>query len=268
MGSFFSISIAYSQEIPNPSFEEWVFTNPVGWFGFGVGPSNDAYAGDYSAILEVADDGNVPLFIAGDVVPGITISERYESFIGHYKLNSNGGDFLKVDVILGLDENVIAIGSVNFFSPPSSDEWLEFDVPINYSTDDTPNTALIFFSITNQEETATPGSAALIDLVAFDITTDIGEFDGISDEKIDLRNYPNPFVGSTTIAFELNNPAEVTLEVYNLTGSKVATILKREMKISGQHEIYFDASNLPSGLYFYTLSTDDFVVSRRMNCVK
>jgi hypothetical protein len=65
------------------------------------------------------------------------------------------------------------------------------------------------------------------------------------------QNYPNPFNPTTTISFTLNQPALVTLKIYNILGQEVATLLNRESFDDGTQEIDFDANNLPSGVYFY-----------------
>jgi len=70
--------------------------------------------------------------------------------------------------------------------------------------------------------------------------------------KQSLKNYPNPFSSTTTIAYELENSSFVSLEVFDLTGRKIKTLVN-EFKPSGQHEISFNASDLPSGMYFYKL---------------
>lgn len=78
-----------------------------------------------------------------------------------------------------------------------------------------------------------------------------------------LQNYPNPFNPTTTIAFSLPQSSFITLKVYNLLGSQVATLLEA-YKPAGQHTVSFDASALASGLYYYTLTAGDFKQSRKM----
>jgi len=267
----FFISLMYSsssfaQEIPNHSFEDWVIGAPVGWFGFGISQSSDAIHGNFSARIDVLDDGTVPLLIAGDVVPGINVSERYGTFKGNYKLNPNGNDFLKVDVIMGFSGEVVGIGSAQFQG--TQDFWTSFTIPITYSSELTPNDALIFFSISNEEGSAAPGSDALIDLVSFDEITDVEGVDANSESDLNLRNFPNPFDLLTTISFDMKTYSRVSLEIYNLTGKKVYTLLKNEMINKGHHEFHFDSMDLSSGLYFYTLTTDNYTVTCKMNCIK
>lgn len=263
----FISSISNAQEIPNHSFEEWIVGIPIGWYGYGIGQSSDSFNGIYAISLQVNGDGAVPILIAGEVVPGINISKRHGIFKGFYKFDPNGNDFLKVDVIMGLNGDVVGIGSAQFPETPASN-WIEFSVPITYSSDETPNDALMFLSITNDDGSATYGSDAIIDFVSFDEITGIEEVDAVSEVDLNLRNFPNPFDLSTTISFVMIKSAEVTLEVYNLTGRKIATLLKNKMTNSGYHKIHFSSSNLPSGLYFYMLSTQDIIITRKMNCIK
>lgn len=81
------------------------------------------------------------------------------------------------------------------------------------------------------------------------------------------QNHPNPFNPGTTIAFSIEATGPASLTVYDLTGSKVATLVNGMMN-AGNHEIAFDASNLSSGVYVYTLQAGDRVESRKMVLVK
>lgn len=80
-------------------------------------------------------------------------------------------------------------------------------------------------------------------------------------------NYPNPFNPSTTISFTLPRPGDVRLEVFDLLGKRVR-VLERGFKPIGEHEVTFDATGLPSGVYFYTLTAGDFAQTRKMVVVR
>jgi xylan 1,4-beta-xylosidase len=81
------------------------------------------------------------------------------------------------------------------------------------------------------------------------------------------QNYPNPFCLSTTIKFGIPEKSFVSLKVYNLLGQEVAVIAEKEYS-SGVHSVIFDASNLASGIYFYTLKAGDLIDTRRMHIIK
>ncbi|MBD3168146.1 MAG: T9SS type A sorting domain-containing protein [candidate division Zixibacteria bacterium] len=82
-----------------------------------------------------------------------------------------------------------------------------------------------------------------------------------------LRNYPNPFNASTNINFKLEAETDVNLSVYNIAGQKVAELVNGKMD-AGEHVINWDASDMASGIYFYTLKTNNALETKRMSLVK
>ncbi|MCH8487114.1 MAG: M12 family metallo-peptidase [Candidatus Cyclonatronum sp.] len=81
------------------------------------------------------------------------------------------------------------------------------------------------------------------------------------------QNYPNPFNPATTIGFTLPEAGEARLEVFNLAGQRVATLLDGPTA-AGTHQLRFDASALSSGVYLYRLQAGGMVISRSMVLVK
>lgn len=81
------------------------------------------------------------------------------------------------------------------------------------------------------------------------------------------QNYPNPFNPSTTIRYAVPESGNVTLEVYNLLGQRVAVLVDEVMQ-PGAYQHSFDARNLASGVYLYRLSTSGQVLTRKMTLIK
>ncbi len=80
--------------------------------------------------------------------------------------------------------------------------------------------------------------------------------------------YPNPFNSTAQIPFELSAPARVELNVYNLLGQKVATLVNPQEYMAGRHQVAWDASDVTSGLYFVKLTSGGNVQSKKLLLVK
>lgn len=81
------------------------------------------------------------------------------------------------------------------------------------------------------------------------------------------QNYPNPFNPTTKITFSLPKEGMTSLNIYNLLGEKVASLVNEELK-AGVHVYSFDASKLSSGVYFYKLDSDQISLTKKMMLVK
>ncbi len=81
------------------------------------------------------------------------------------------------------------------------------------------------------------------------------------------QNYPNPFNPSTKIGFELPQAADVTINLYNVLGQKVAVLLN-EHKAAGYHSVDFNAAHLSAGIYYYEIKAGRFHQFKKMALVK
>ncbi len=81
------------------------------------------------------------------------------------------------------------------------------------------------------------------------------------------QNYPNPFNPSTLISYQLPQQSDVKLKVYDMLGKEITTLVNK-VETAGNHTVSFDASNLSSGIYFYTLNTASFKQSKKMILIK
>lgn len=101
------------------------------------------------------------------------------------------------------------------------------------------------------------------------LPTDIDEEDsaGLPSSPRLAQNYPNPFNPSTTIEFVLSRRQQVTLDVFNVLGQRVTTLVDRTLG-AGEHRVSFDGSDFASGVYMYRLKTDDHTSTRKMTMIK
>ena len=81
------------------------------------------------------------------------------------------------------------------------------------------------------------------------------------------QNYPNPFNPSTNIQYEISSRQFVTLKVYDVLGNEITTLVNEE-KSADIYEVKFYGTGLPSGIYFYTLSTGNFFSTKKMILLK
>ena len=81
------------------------------------------------------------------------------------------------------------------------------------------------------------------------------------------QNYPNPFNPSTRITYSLAVQSNVSLKVYDILGNEVVTLVNTTQG-TGVYEVNFNASNLASGLYFYTLKAGSFTSTKKMMLLK
>jgi hypothetical protein len=87
-------------------------------------------------------------------------------------------------------------------------------------------------------------------------------------QKFQLQqNYPNPFNPTTIISFTIPKAGNVSLKVYNMLGQEVATLVDG-YKAAQTYNVNFDASNLSSGVYFYSIKFDNKVLSKKMILMK
>jgi hypothetical protein len=81
------------------------------------------------------------------------------------------------------------------------------------------------------------------------------------------QNYPNPFNPNTAIDYSIKSKGLVTLKVYDMLGTEVAELVN-ENKEAGNYSVDFNASGLPSGIYFYTLTSGNFTASKKLILLK
>jgi hypothetical protein len=81
------------------------------------------------------------------------------------------------------------------------------------------------------------------------------------------QNFPNPFNPSTIISYQLPIGGNVTINIYDVLGNDIATLVD-EFKPAGKYETEFNAASLPSGVYFYSLKAGDYIDTKKMLLLK
>jgi len=97
--------------------------------------------------------------------------------------------------------------------------------------------------------------------------TGIEEVEHIPSEYFNIANYPNPFNSSTVISFTVEKPGLVKLDIYDILGRKIGTLLD-SFQPAGEHSTIWQADSYSTGLYFYKLTAGECSESKKMLLVK
>jgi photosystem II stability/assembly factor-like uncharacterized protein len=105
-------------------------------------------------------------------------------------------------------------------------------------------------------------------IIKYEIPTGGIDEESLTSKEFTLsQNYPNPFNPTTRIKFSLPQVSNVELKVFNILGNEVTTLINEE-KPAGSYEVEFDASLLPSGVYFYQLKAENYITTKKMILMK
>jgi hypothetical protein len=172
-------------------------------------------------------------------VPGILVSD-FTLFIPEFELNHG----YNIDFYADHNDNGV------YDAPPLDHAWR---LTFNSSTGDVLQ---VFTHNTNFTDIQWPNASSVNQI----------QSDGLASYQL-YQNYPNPFNPVTKIKFNLGSREFVTLKVFNILGNEIATLINSDLD-AGSFEVEFDASEIPSGVYFYTLSTANFTSTRKMLLLK
>jgi len=150
---------------------------------------------------------------------------------------------------------------VSLVPPGTTETWISVDIPL---------TDFASVDLTNVFQLKFDGNGTIyLDNIFFStMLSDVKELLNSFPSDFTLeQNYPNPFNPSTNIRFSLPEANQVTLKVYDMLGQEVATLVNQFMN-AGTFEISFDASNLPTGIYMYSLTAGNFNSVKKMMLIK
>jgi len=119
------------------------------------------------------------------------------------------------------------------------------------------------FHIYTTEPLETPESGLVTNI------EDVVDGAGTQPEKFELKqNFPNPFNPSTRIEYSLAQSSTVNLDLYDVLGRKVATLINSQRQTAGTHSLNFNAGNLSTGVYILFMQAGDFTSSRKIMLIK
>lgn len=152
------------------------------------------------------------------------------------------------------------------FTSPTQGEWVSLDIPLSDFTGLTTKNNLAQYILVGQP---TGSTTVYVDNVYFyKLVSDVKEIGGSIPTDFALeQNYPNPFNPTTNISFSLPEAGNVSLKIYNALGQEVTTLVNQFMN-AGRSEIAFDAANLPTGIYLYSLTAGNFNSVKKMILIK
>jgi len=179
--------------------------------------------------------------------------------------NSNGNDILQIEIKSG-EEDWQEFGEEIFrFDGDSTSRWQEY----SYDLQQFDQTSDLQIGFTGKSE---GGSDIMIDHVRIMAESNSSiidnEYENNTPNQISLKgNYPNPFNPTTSIVFELFNSATVSLKIYNIKGELIATPLADKIE-AGIHNVSFNGAGYESGVYYYTIKSDNSSLTGKMVLIK
>jgi len=276
----FSISI--SAQFLNNSFENWDQAGePIDWFtgnvpgvAVPISRTSDANDGNFAIKMEVIDAGG--LYYSGNlqsqhpIYYGHPINQNYGTVKGYYKFSQKGSAKMIINAILS-DGSLTPVGFGGIEIIESTNNWAEFKMPIEYFSNGKAANILLTINIQDTSfgaDANTIGAFALIDNLSLDNPTSVDDFISLPTEHKLIQNFPNPFNPSTKIEYTISSAEKlsqvyVQLVVYDILGNEVATLVNENQK-PGNYKVEFNASNLSSGVYLYSLKTGSFLETKRM----
>ncbi|MDX1373840.1 MAG: T9SS type A sorting domain-containing protein, partial [Nitrososphaeraceae archaeon] len=108
-----------------------------------------------------------------------------------------------------------------------------------------------------------PATRYIYDFTAESIVTSVEETNSAVNDYVLEQNYPNPFNPSTKISYRVKEGGFVSIKVYNILGSEVASLVN-EYQPAGNYNVDFKGSELSSGIYLYKYTVNNFTQTRKM----
>jgi hypothetical protein len=232
-----------------------------------------------------AESRTASVSVSGTVVHVVWQDDRDGNYEIYYKRDPTGNPTVPNQVVLvsPSDGEIITTDSVTFIWNQSflyvDRYWLE------YATDSLFTNSVVDSSITDTTVTVfnlqinpyywwrvrahnSVGWGSFSDIWSFSmLITGLREYQEIPTVFSLSQNYPNPFNPNTAIQFSIPEQTFVKLEVFNTLGEKVSTLVAEELN-AGSYKYDWNAGNLPSGIYYYSFTTNSFTQTKKLVLIK
>lgn len=229
--------------------------------------SNDAHSGNYAAmvrnIISPPDTVSGNLYSSNTDHQSFSINYKPNSLNGFYKFYPENGDslYINISILSGTDW----IGSGTFKTGDTVSDYTPFTAAIAYNQAVTPDSAYINIQV-SKNNMPLGNSYALIDDFNFDgFLADVEENPMVKPANADLEFniYPNPFSNNATISFTLDQPEQVQIRLYDISGNDILTIANKNFG-EGDHDISFSGAGLQKGFYICMITTDKTTYSKKI----
>jgi len=242
------------------------------FYAFSTGSSgNTTKNGSGCSCHSATSSAKVTVTTTGATAVGVNKSEVYTVTITGGLLACGGVDIAAAKgTLTPLDTTLTTSNGelVNAYSVLPSSSKITFT--FTYTAPATATTDTIFVTgLSGDKSTSTSGdywANAVNKVISVSPATDVNNNDKVLSFGL-RQNYPNPFNPSTLISYSLNKNESVSLNIYDITGKQVASLING-LQTAGEHSVSFNASNLSSGVYLYKIATPSFSQVKKMILTK
>jgi hypothetical protein len=272
-------------QIPNGGFESWTDSEPDDWFTtneppefVGLIPFTPAHSGNFAIRGEVLNFLGYPfppqLLANEGNMSGFPISANYTGISGWYQLHDTApGNVLYISAIMLYADasDTIAVGAGTCLLGESSSAYQYFSADIYHTPVlPEPNRCQIIVTLADTA-TGFPAIGAWYVLDELELYTGIGISYDHPENTPGIftlgANYPNPFNPVTMIPFTLDRAGTVRLQVYDISGKLLTTLIEQWLP-AGKHQVPWYAASVAAGVYFCRLSDGRRERTRKMVLIK
>lgn len=236
---------------------------------------------DYNSALFVGNANgpyrpNVKTDPSGQLVVALWERPQFSGEPGNSPINiyTGGTNFYHYDIVYAYSEDGGVTWSTpdiaysvadesNYFPCIAAIEVGEGVATVHYVAYMDPEPGISLFG----ENSASPDAVWRYHTLEFNTILGVGDETVLASDFQLEQNYPNPFNPSTTIKYSLPEKSDVTIKIFDVLGNEVSTLLNATQD-AGSHEVDFNASELASGMYIYTLKAGTVSLSKKMMLLK